>query len=57
MKKPKENRDEIRDTALVIPLSREEKETVANMARDKGITMASCARMLIRDGIRREVEP
>ena len=57
MKKPKENRDEIRDTALVIPLSREEKDMVANMARDKGITMASCARMLIRDGIRREVEP
>lgn len=57
MKKPKENREEVRDLALVVSVSREEKDMVASMAKERGITMASFARMLILDGIRREVGP
>ena len=50
------NRDERRANALTIPLSPKEKEDIRTLASKKGMTMATYARMLLNEQVRKECE-
>lgn len=49
-------RDERRANALTIPLSQKEKEDIRRIARKKGMTMSTYARMLLNEEVRKENE-
>ena len=49
MKTPMSNRDEIRENSLTIPMSAEEKERLRIEAKSKGLTMASFARLILKE--------
>ena len=56
MKTPKANRDEIRENALTIPMSKEEKEAVKKAADDMGVTMSAFARIVLKDFMKKGKE-
>lgn len=49
MKTAKSNRDEVRENPLVIPMSKNEKESVQKAADDMGVSMSAFARMVLKD--------
>ena len=51
MKKPNENRDEVRENALTIMSTKEEKEAIKKMAYKSGLTMSAWVRMVLNEKI------
>lgn len=49
MKTKKNNRDEVRENSLTIPMSAEEKNSVKKAADDMGVSMSSFARIVLKD--------
>ena len=49
MKKAKTNRDEVRENALQIPMTKAEKEAVRSAASKSGLTMTAWARMVLTE--------
>ena len=49
MNKPKENRDEIKNKSLTVPMSQEEKDRIKQSAREMGISNASFVRVVLND--------
>lgn len=54
MKTSKSNRDEVRENAISIPMTKEEKEAVRNASSKIGLTMASWVRMVIAEKIKQK---
>lgn len=48
MKASKNNR-EVRENSLVVPMTKDEKESVQKAADDIGVTMSAFARMVLKD--------
>lgn len=48
MKTPRENRDDVREEVLTIPMNKEEKVIIQKAADDMGISMSAFARMAIK---------
>ena len=51
MKKPNENRDEIRENSLTVMSTKEEKEAIKKMANKSGLTMSAWVRMVLNEKI------
>lgn len=56
MKTPKANRNEIRENALTIPMSKEDKEAIKKAADDMGVTMSAFARIVLKDFMKKGKE-
>ena len=54
MNKPKNNRDEVREKSLTIPMNKQEKERVQKKAADMGISMSAFGRMVLSDFFKKE---
>lgn len=51
MKKPKVNRDEVRETTFTVSVTRSEKEAIHEESSKIGLTMSSWARMVLAEKI------
>ena len=51
VKTAKTNRDEVRENAISIPMTKEEKEAVQNASSKMGLTMSSWVRMVLKEKI------
>lgn len=51
MKKPNENRDEVRENTLAVKSTKEEKEAIKKMANKSGLTMSAWVRMVLNEKI------
>ena len=51
MKKPNENRDEVRENALTVMSTKEEKAAIKKMANKSGLTMSAWVRMVLNEKI------
>lgn len=49
MKTAKENRNEVRETSVTIPLTEEEKAKIFAAAQKKGLTMSAFVRMIVNE--------
>ena len=49
MKTAKTNRDEVRESSLIVPMTKDEKESVQKAADDMGVTMSAFTRMVLKD--------
>ena len=56
MKKKYENRKEVRDTLVSIPLSNDEKQHLKQLAYSKGLTTACYLRMILFEALEKEKE-
>lgn len=54
MKTPKKNRETIKTNRLAIAISDSEKRKLEEIADEKGVTMSSLARMVLRDFFKKE---
>lgn len=54
MNKPKENRNEIRNKFLTVPMSQEEKDRISKGAKEMGITKASFVRVVLNDFFKKQ---
>ena len=56
MRTKKENRAELRNVKLVMPLRQEEKENLRKSAESLGLTMSGLVRMALKDFLKRGEE-
>lgn len=54
MKTPKENRDEIRENALTIPMRKDEKEKIRLISQRLGLSMSCLARIALNEFLQKE---
>ena len=54
MNKPKENRNEIKNKSLTVPMSQEEKDRISKGAKEMGITNASFVRVVLNDFFKKQ---
>lgn len=54
MKMPKENRDEIRENALTIPMRKDEKEKIRLVSQRMGLSMSCLVRIALNEFLRKE---
>ena len=54
MNTPKANRNEIRDETLTVPMSKQEKDRVRQIAKDMGITSSALVRIAINDFFKKQ---
>lgn len=54
MNKPKENRNEIKNKSLTVPMSQEEKDRIGECAKGMGISKASFVRVVLNDFFKKQ---
>ncbi len=53
MKMKRNNRNEVRENSLVVPMTKDEKEAVQKAADDIGVPMSAFARMVLKEFIKK----